>query len=161
MTWLDRPFVPPVELVDQAYGLCFDAYGQVLLVCSYDADATTPYWNLPGGGVEPGESLEECLVREVAEEGCARVLGRRYLGCQRVDELVSPAVTRSCYQVRFWARVELDPWCPEHETFERRLVLPEAFRATLAWGSALTAGVILEEGLRLERHASVPGPARP
>jgi NADH pyrophosphatase NudC (nudix superfamily) len=30
------------------------------------------YWNLLGG-VEPGETLEDCLIREVMEEGCARV----------------------------------------------------------------------------------------
>lgn len=31
------------------------------------------YWTLPGGGVEPGESLEEALHREIAEEVGLRV----------------------------------------------------------------------------------------
>ena len=34
-------------------------------------------WDLLGGGVEPGETLEDCLVREVMEEGCARVVESR------------------------------------------------------------------------------------
>jgi NADH pyrophosphatase NudC (nudix superfamily) len=55
----------------------------VLGACDGDGER---YWNLLGGGVEPGETLEDCLVREVMEEGCARVAQSRYIGCQRVDD---------------------------------------------------------------------------
>jgi ADP-ribose pyrophosphatase YjhB (NUDIX family) len=34
------------------------------------------YWNLPGGGLEAGESLEACLAREMIEEtGVAATIG--------------------------------------------------------------------------------------
>ena len=38
--------------------------GQILL--SYETKADL--WMIPGGGLEPGESNEECVLREVAEE---------------------------------------------------------------------------------------------
>ena len=34
-----------------------------------------PGWYLPGGGVEPGESLGEALTREIAEEAGAALTG--------------------------------------------------------------------------------------
>ena len=79
----------------------------VLGACDGDGER---YWNLLGGGVEPGETLEDCLVREVMEEGCARVAGSRYIGCQRVDDPDHPTGPWRYYQARFWARVELLRW---------------------------------------------------
>jgi len=45
---------------------------RVLLIEERRDDGST-FWTLPGGGVEPGESLRRCLRREVSEElqcGC-------------------------------------------------------------------------------------------
>jgi 8-oxo-dGTP diphosphatase len=48
---------------------------RILLV--EQAKGDTRYWLLPGGGVQFGESLEECLQRELIEEiGAAITVGR-------------------------------------------------------------------------------------
>lgn len=56
--------------------------GSVLLVASRYANHAQPLWNLPGGRQEPGELLEETVVREVFEETGyrARVAELAYLG---------------------------------------------------------------------------------
>lgn len=51
-----------------AYALVFDAAGRVALV-NEEHD-----WYLPGGGLEPGETHEQALVREVREECTCGVL---------------------------------------------------------------------------------------
>ena len=150
-TWFDPPFVPDPRLVDQVYGICFDDSGSILMVCSLEGEDRQPYWNLPGGGLEEGETFEQCLAREVAEEGCAEVIESQYLGCQRVDEFLAGAIERSCYQLRYWARVRLLTWAPSHETFARRLVAADDFLATLTWGAAATAQIILQQGLAIDR----------
>ena len=44
------------------------------------------YWTLPGGGVEPGESVEEAVAREVREESNMNVLHQELIGVQDIFE---------------------------------------------------------------------------
>src|SRR5712692_5697317 len=46
------------------FALIFDDQGRILLGRRRDID----WWNLPGGGMEKGETVDEALYREVLEE---------------------------------------------------------------------------------------------
>ena len=51
-----------------------DAQDRVLLVHDrVDLDRQESHWITPGGGLEPGESLRDCAIREVFEETGLRV----------------------------------------------------------------------------------------
>jgi 8-oxo-dGTP diphosphatase len=153
IAWFDPPFRPPLDETSQALGICFSSDHRIVLVTWNGTE-----WSLPGGKPEPGETLEQALAREVDEEACARVTSSRYIGGQRVEELDSdrPAY----YQTRFWARVELDEFQPEHEMTARRLVAPDEFRPTLFWGAERTAGLILERGLAIENRSAARAESR-
>jgi ADP-ribose pyrophosphatase YjhB (NUDIX family) len=54
--------------------------GRILLVPHYDTDAGPVQWCVPGGQLEPGESLEEAACREFEQE-----TGLRVQDCQLLD----------------------------------------------------------------------------
>jgi ADP-ribose pyrophosphatase YjhB (NUDIX family) len=60
----------PISLGVQA--LVRDAEGRILLV----RPTYVPGWHFPGGGVEPGETAEAALRRELAEEGGVELTGQ-------------------------------------------------------------------------------------
>jgi 8-oxo-dGTP diphosphatase len=55
-------------VVRVAVGIVLRADGSVLLADRPGARAYAGYWEFPGGKIEPGESVEHALARELAEE---------------------------------------------------------------------------------------------
>jgi 8-oxo-dGTP diphosphatase len=55
----------PVEV---AVGVLIDAQGRFLLTSRPPGKVYAGYWEFPGGKLEPGESVEEALRRELHEE---------------------------------------------------------------------------------------------
>ena len=61
----DRNVVQPRRV---SRAVLLDRDGHVLLFRFTPAPPATPYWALPGGGLEVGESARDALRRELAEE---------------------------------------------------------------------------------------------
>ncbi len=51
----------------------------ILLISHQEHASGKIYWAIPGGGIEPGESEEECVRREMQEETCLDVRVERLL----------------------------------------------------------------------------------
>jgi 8-oxo-dGTP diphosphatase len=86
-----------MEIVLAASAVVTDAEGRVLLV-ERSRDPQRGRWSVPGGRVEPGESLEEAAVRETLEETGLRVVVGRELWTVRV-----PAGDGRAYEVHGFA----------------------------------------------------------
>jgi len=69
-----------------------DAAGRVLLALR----DRPPIWNLPGGGVEPGEAPWDAAVREAAEEVGVQVAVRRLTGVYHRPPEGDPVLVFRC-----------------------------------------------------------------
>lgn len=79
-----------------------DAAGRYLLVLR-SADPEAGRWALPGGRVEPGETLEDAVVREVREETGTRVRVLREVGV-----VTRPAPGGGTYEIHCFVAEHLD-----------------------------------------------------
>jgi ADP-ribose pyrophosphatase YjhB (NUDIX family) len=75
--YLDDPNAPKANsLVPAASAIVVDDGGQILLHRRTDNE----FWSIPGGAMEPGESIAETVVREVREETGIDVRVEKLLG---------------------------------------------------------------------------------
>ena len=86
---------------------------KILLIRQRHHDTGVSYWLLPGGGIEEGESEEECVQREMQEETNLRVSVERLL-------LDQPAEAGAVYKRRqtFLCSVVSGTAAPGHEPEE-------------------------------------------
>jgi 8-oxo-dGTP pyrophosphatase MutT (NUDIX family) len=92
-------------------------------------------WHLPGGGVEPGETVREALAREVREEGNIEVTGEPELHGVFFNDHVSRRDHVVLYVVRAFRQVAAplpDREIVAHGFFKPDALPPDATRATRA-----------------------------
>ncbi|MBI4151062.1 NUDIX domain-containing protein [Candidatus Woesearchaeota archaeon] len=127
--------------VTQSYGICFTPKGNVLVCLDGRAREGNEYgWALPGGTPEPGEIVEETLVREINEEVSVSLGAHKLIGYQEIwhKKTPHPKYGAKYYQARFVAiikklnRQKIDP-CTK-TMYRRKLIAPEAFTKTVHWG---------------------------
>jgi 8-oxo-dGTP pyrophosphatase MutT (NUDIX family) len=86
-----------------------------------------PGWHLPGGGVEPGETLLDALAKELMEEGCLRLDGPPSLHGVYLNTTVTTRDHIAVYVVRSFTVI--GPRLPDREIVEAgffaRDALPE------------------------------------
>jgi len=83
LTWQKDEQLPPRELISSVHGFCF--HGDKVLLVNLNHRG----WDITGGHIEAGESVEECFMRETMEE--AYVSGDcRLLGSIIVDHTENP-----------------------------------------------------------------------
>lgn len=126
----DTPFAASVALLRR---------GDVLLI-QREREPFGGLWTLPGGRLEPGESAEDCAVREIQEELGLRVFALRavttlWIGAQRMHRLAVFAtegfegeIVPDPAEVRAWRWVKPEQVYGLRTTIELSDVLESAMR---------------------------------
>jgi len=141
-TWLGLADVAALRV----RGFAFTEPGKLLLVRGDDG------FQIPGGGVESGESVAAALERELMEEAGATIVRSQRLGAFRVD-----GVTHEFSDLHdfYWCHVTLAPdWMPPLDISGRVVVRAEELLDTLPWGRTdPSAEFLLTKALAVDASA--------
>lgn len=130
------------KILQAVHGLCF--CGDKLVVVYAEGKG---YWTFPGGGIEPGETYEEAVIREVKEESNMKVLYQELIGYQDIFE-----PNRTIRQTRSFCIVE--PYGeftgdPDGDITEIKLIDPKDIKQYIDWKEI--GDRILERALELKK----------
>ena len=138
--------LPPAELITAAIGLIFEG-DKLLMTRLRERD-----WDLPGGHIEPGETPEEAVKREIHEETAARVRNLRVFGHMKIS-IHGPKPEGfaypypSGYMVFYMGELlSLDAFSATDEATDRELFAPDDVRRT-QWGKQDAFAVLYEAAL--------------
>lgn len=136
----------PYEKCRQVYGVCFE--GDELLI---GFGGNKKAWGLVGGTIEPGETFEETLKREIQEETNREVLSWRPLGYQKMTDTRDGSFV---YQLRYVCKVRpFGPFIedPAGGVTEIKLIEPTRYKNYFNWGKIgkrmMERSMELKEGL--------------
>ena len=129
------------KILQAVHGFCF--YGDKLVVV-YANDKG--YWTFPGGGIEPEETYEQAVIREVQEESNMKVLHQELIGY--IDVYEKDRVIR---QNRSFCVVE--PYGdfindPDNDITEIKLIDPKNYGEYVKWGEI--GDIIMDRAVELK-----------
>lgn len=131
------------SLVPGGSALIVDDHGAILMQCRSDSGN----WSLPGGVMEIGETLEQCVIRETKEESGLDIEITGLLGIYTDPEHIiayADGEVRQEFNIMFYGRVVGGRITISDESTEVRFLLPDEL-----------AGVPVHDTvrLRLQHHA--------
>lgn len=115
------------KILQGVHAYCF--CGDKLVVVYSEAKK---YWTPPGGGIEPGETYEQAVAREVKEETNMNVISQKLIGYQDIyenDRVVRQ--TRSVCIVEPIGEFKSDP---DGDITEIKLINPSDYKKYFDWG---------------------------
>lgn len=131
------------KILQAVHGLCF-CRDKLIVVYARGKG----YWTFPGGAIEPGETYEEAVIREVKEESNMKVLHQELIGYQDIFE-----PDRTIRQTRSFCIVE--PYGeftgdPDGDITEIKLIDPKDIKQYVDWKEI--GDRILERALELKNE---------